>query len=85
MNTLSFILVGAVAGWMASTLTKGKSSGLILNIILGIVGAYIGNWLFTVLGVQLDMGYIWQVLFQAFVGAVVVLFIARSLIGTGRR
>ena len=68
-----FLLFGAVAGWIASTLMKGSGFGLIGNIIVGIVGAMIGGWLSTATGISAGGGLVGS-LVTAVVGAVVLLF-----------
>ena len=68
-----YLLFGAVAGWIASTLMKGSGIGLIGNIIVGIIGAMIGGWLSTVTGISAGGGMVGS-LITAVVGAVVLLF-----------
>ncbi len=76
MGWLAWLIVGAVAGWLASMVMK-TSSGLLLDIVIGIVGAFVGGALFSVIGVQGVSGFnIWSV-FVAFIGAVVLLGILR--------
>ncbi|MFN8458075.1 MAG: GlsB/YeaQ/YmgE family stress response membrane protein [Anaerolineae bacterium] len=77
MDAMSFILwlvVGAVAGWIAGELMRGRGFGLIGNIIVGIIGAVIGGLLFGALGIGPGMGLLGS-LITAIVGAVVLLFI----------
>lgn len=50
-NFLYFIVIGAIAGWVSSKLIKGESFGLIGNIIVGVVGAVLGGWIFEQLGI----------------------------------
>ena len=73
---LIWILVGAIAGWLAGLVVRGFGFGLIGNIIVGIVGAFLGGWLFGVLGVAIGAGII-NTIFTAFIGAVVLLLIVR--------
>lgn len=75
MNFLIFLLVGAVAGWLAGQLMKGGGFGILWNIILGIIGGIVGGWLFGVLGISTGGGLIGS-LITAVAGAVVVLFVA---------
>ena len=70
-----FLLIGAAAGWIAGLIMKGGGFGLIVNIILGILGAFVGGWLLGELGVSLGQGIIGQII-TAVVGAVIVLFVA---------
>lgn len=68
------ILIGAVAGWLAGVLFKGGGFGLIGNIVVGIVGSFIGYWLLGKLGVSLGGGVISSIL-TSVIGAGVLLFI----------
>ncbi|MEJ2140284.1 MAG: GlsB/YeaQ/YmgE family stress response membrane protein [Gammaproteobacteria bacterium] len=52
MNLLVFIVTGAVAGWLAATLVKGRGFGPAGNIILGVVGSLLGGFLFDFFGIQ---------------------------------
>ena len=74
MEFLYFILIGAVAGWLAGQIMKGAGFGLIGNIVVGVIGAILGGWLFSVLGLSVGGGIIGS-LITALVGAVVLLFI----------
>ncbi|MBN1220490.1 MAG: GlsB/YeaQ/YmgE family stress response membrane protein [Anaerolineae bacterium] len=53
MSLLGWIILGGLAGWLASQLTKGRGSGCLVNIILGIIGGVVGGWLFDLIGIQL--------------------------------
>lgn len=75
---LIWILVGAVAGWLAGLVVRGFGFGLIGNIIVGIVGAFLGGWLFGTLGIAIGVGII-NTIFTAFIGAVVLLLLVRVL------
>ena len=70
------LIIGAVAGWLAGLLVKGGGFGLLVDILVGIVGAVIGSWLFSVLGVSLGGGLLGSLL-TAVIGAVVLLFVIR--------
>ncbi|TXB63073.1 GlsB/YeaQ/YmgE family stress response membrane protein [Phaeodactylibacter luteus] len=69
------LIMGAIAGWLAGKIMKGAGYGLLINIILGIFGAFVGNWLFGFLGITLSAGLIGDII-EAAAGAVFVLFIA---------
>jgi uncharacterized membrane protein YeaQ/YmgE (transglycosylase-associated protein family) len=73
MHFLWFIILGAVAGWLAGQITKGGGFGLLGNIIVGILGAVIGGWLAGVLGI-LPTNLLGELL-VATGGAVVLLFL----------
>lgn len=81
MSFIFWIIIGGLAGWLAGVIMKDQS-GLIMNIIIGIVGAFIGGWLFGVLGISPDSGFVGS-LVTATVGAVVLLFGLKLV--TGRR
>lgn len=72
-----FLVIGAIAGWLAGLIMKGKGSGLLMNMIIGIIGAFIGGWAFSILGLS-SHGLIGSLVTAVF-GAVVLLFIARKL------
>jgi uncharacterized membrane protein YeaQ/YmgE (transglycosylase-associated protein family) len=84
MDLLTWIIVGLVAGVLASLVMGGTGFGIIGDIIIGIVGAFIGGWLFRSLGVTSPMGGLAGVIFVAFIGAIVLIFILRLIRG-GRR
>jgi uncharacterized membrane protein YeaQ/YmgE (transglycosylase-associated protein family) len=86
MDLLTWIIVGLVAGVLASLVMGGTGYGLIGDIIIGIVGAFVGGWLFSRLGVSSPFHGLAGVIFVAFIGAVVLLFILRLIrSGTTRR
>lgn len=71
---IMWIIIGAVAGWIAGLLVKGGGFGLIMDIVVGIVGAFIGGWLASVLHIGLGGGFIGSVI-VAVIGAVILLFV----------
>jgi uncharacterized membrane protein YeaQ/YmgE (transglycosylase-associated protein family) len=73
---LVWLLVGAIAGWLAGALMRTGGFGLVGNIVIGIVGAVVGGWLFPQLGIAVGTGMISSVI-TATMGAVVLLFVAR--------
>ena len=75
MDWLYVIAIGAVAGWLAGLLFRGGGFGLIGNIIIGIVGGFIGFWLLGKLGISLGSGTLSTIL-TSVIGAGVLLFIA---------
>ncbi len=74
MSLLVFLLVGAIAGWLAGLIVRGFGFGLIGNIVVGIIGALVAGYLFPKLGVGIPAGMIGEIL-SAAVGAVIVLVI----------
>jgi uncharacterized membrane protein YeaQ/YmgE (transglycosylase-associated protein family) len=81
MDLLTWLIVGLVAGVLASLVMGGTGYGIIGDIIIGIVGAFIGGWLFSKLGVSSPMHGLPGVIFVAFVGAVVLIFILKLIRG----
>ena len=81
MDLLTWVIVGLVAGVLASLVMGGTGFGIIGDIIIGIVGAFVGGWLFRSLGVTSPMGGLAGVIFVAFVGAMVLIFILRLIRG----
>lgn len=71
-------VVGAVAGWLSGTIVKGRGFGLIGDIVVGIIGAFVGGWLLPRLGVQLGVGLV-PVIASATIGAVVLLLLIRLI------
>lgn len=77
-----FLLIGAVAGWLAGLIVRGFGFGLLGNIVVGIVGAFLAGWLLPMLGVGFSMGNpIVTSIVYAMIGAIVLLV----LIGLIRR
>ena len=73
---LIWLLVGAVAGWLAGMIVKGGGFGLLGDIVVGIIGAFIGGWLLARLGIHLGVGIV-SVVASATTGAVLLLLILR--------
>jgi len=72
------LLVGAAAGWLAGQIVRGFGYGLLGNIVIGIIGAFVASWLFPRLGANLSLGNpIVDSIIFATIGAVVLLFIIR--------
>ena len=79
MSILTWLIVGLVAGVLASMLMGGTGYGLIGDIIIGIVGAFVGGWIFSALGVASPLGGLAGTILVAFIGAVVLLFLIHLL------
>jgi uncharacterized membrane protein YeaQ/YmgE (transglycosylase-associated protein family) len=84
MDLLTWLIVGLVAGLLASFVMGGTGLGIIGDIIIGICGAFVGGWIFRALKLTNPMGGLPGVILVAFVGAVVLLFIIRVLRRGGR-
>lgn len=79
VDLLTWLVVGLIAGVLASLAMGGTGYGIIGDIIIGIVGAFVGGWLFRQLGVSSPVGGIAGVILMAFIGAVVLLFVLRLI------
>lgn len=77
MDLLTWLIVGLIAGVLASLLVGGY--GLIADIVIGIVGAFVGGWLFRQLGVGTPFSGLAGTIFTAFIGAVVLLVVLRVI------
>ena len=67
-----FLAIGAVAGWLAGVIVKGGGFGLVGNIVVGIVGAFIAGFLFPALNVSLGAGFVGAIIHST-IGAVILL------------
>ena len=83
MSVIGWIVLGLIAGFVASKIVNSEGQGLLLDIVLGIVGAVVGGFLFHQLGAAGVTGFNIYSMFVAVVGAVVVLVVYHLL--TGRR
>jgi uncharacterized membrane protein YeaQ/YmgE (transglycosylase-associated protein family) len=81
-SLLIILLVGLVAGWLAGQFVRGAGFGLIGDIIIGILGAFIGDWLLPRIGIHLGAG-IGSAIANATIGAIVLLLLV-SLLRGGR-
>ena len=81
MGIISWIIVGAIAGWLASIVMKTeRQQGLIIDIIVGIVGGLVGGFVLNLLGIDGDVsGINIESIVVAFIGAVILLAIVRYL------
>jgi uncharacterized membrane protein YeaQ/YmgE (transglycosylase-associated protein family) len=77
-SLIIFLLIGAVAGWLAGLIVKGFGFGIIGNIVIGIVGAFIAGYLFPALNVSLGAGIVGAII-HATIGAVLLLLVVRVL------
>lgn len=72
-----FLVIGLVAGWLASILMKGRGLGLVGNLVVGVIGALLGGFLFNLLGI--NVGGLVGLLVMATVGAIVLLLLIRLI------
>jgi uncharacterized membrane protein YeaQ/YmgE (transglycosylase-associated protein family) len=82
-SILVILLVGLVAGWLAGKIVRGTGFGLIGDIAIGIVGAFIASWLLPRLGISLGLGIV-RAIINSTLGAVLLLLIVRLVRGGGR-
>ncbi len=75
-SLIVFLIVGAIAGWLAGLVVKGYGFGLIGNIVVGIVGALFAGWLFPAVGLPMGGGILAAII-QAVIGAVILLVLIR--------
>ena len=74
---IAAIVVGGIAGWLAEQFMK-SDMGLLMNIVLGIVGAAVASWLFSLIGFSFGPAWIGY-LIAGFIGAVILIFIVRTV------
>jgi uncharacterized membrane protein YeaQ/YmgE (transglycosylase-associated protein family) len=77
MGLLAWIIIGGIAGWLASLFVRGTGLGVLGDIIVGIIGAFIGGLVMSLLGFGGFSGFNIYSLIVAFIGAVILLFIVR--------
>jgi uncharacterized membrane protein YeaQ/YmgE (transglycosylase-associated protein family) len=81
-SVIAWIVIGLIAGWLAGTLSRGRGFGCLADIVLGMVGAIIGGWIFTKLGI-LGGGILFSIA-AATVGAILLVAVARIFSGGGK-
>jgi uncharacterized membrane protein YeaQ/YmgE (transglycosylase-associated protein family) len=74
---IAAIIVGGIAGWLAEQFMK-SNMGLLMNIVLGIVGAVVASWLFGLIGISFGPGWV-SYLIAGFIGAVILIFAVRMV------
>lgn len=73
-SVIVWLIIGAIAGWLAGLIVKGYGFGLVGNIVVGIVGAFIAGWLLPAIGIVIGGGIIAAII-NAVIGAVILLLI----------
>lgn len=81
MGLLTWVIVGAIAGWLAGKVMKGRGFGLLGNIVIGVIGALVGGWLAgTLLNISNAIsGFNLQTIVVAFLGSVIILYIGKLI------
>jgi uncharacterized membrane protein YeaQ/YmgE (transglycosylase-associated protein family) len=77
MHIVWFLLVGLIAGWLAGRLTRGSGFGVLGDIVIGVIGAFIGGFLFRLVGISAG-GTIGSIIVATF-GAVVLVFVVKAI------
>ena len=77
-SILVFLIVGAIAGWLAGLIVSGFGFGLVGNMVVGIVGAFIAGYLFPALGISLGSGIIAAIIHST-IGAVILLVLIKVI------
>jgi len=85
MSIIAWLVLGLIAGFIATRIVNKQGEGLLLNIVLGVVGAEVGGWLFRLFGMSGVTGLNLYSLLVATLGAVVLLFIYHQLVRMRRR
>ena len=75
-SLIAWLIIGAIAGWLAGTFVKGGGFGLLGDIVVGIIGAFVGGWLAGVLHIHVGTGWISEIIVAA-VGAALLLLLLR--------
>ncbi len=83
-SILVILLVGLIAGWLAGKIVQGTGFGLIGDIVIGIVGAFIASWLFPKLGIHIATSSLIREILYATLGAIILLVIVRLVKRGGR-
>src|SRR5881275_1769843 len=81
-SLLVILLVGIVAGWLAGKIVRGTGFGIIGDLLVGIVGAFIGNWVLPRLDIHLGTGMV-SAIVNATIGAILLLLVVGLLRGAG--
>lgn len=80
MSILTWIILGLIAGFLASMIVNRSGEGVLLDIVLGVIGAVVGGWLFSAIGHSGVTGFNLYSIFVSVVGAVIVLFVYHAIL-----
>lgn len=85
-SIIIILILGALAGWLAGLVFQGGGLGLLGNIVVGIIGGFIGYWLLPKLGLNISTGTSWlNYVLTAAIGAIVLLAVINLIFGRSRR
>jgi uncharacterized membrane protein YeaQ/YmgE (transglycosylase-associated protein family) len=82
-SLIVILFVGLVAGWLAGKIVRGAGFGIIGDIVIGVIGAFIARWLFPRLGIHLGFGLVSKIIYSA-IGAIILLLVVRLVRGGGK-
>jgi uncharacterized membrane protein YeaQ/YmgE (transglycosylase-associated protein family) len=85
VSWFAYIIIGGIAGWVGSKIVRGGGSGILLDVVVGVIGGYVGGALLGWLGVDVEHGHRWFTFFTALLGAIILLFVVRLVRGVARR
>lgn len=77
VSWFAYIIIGGIAGWLAGKIVKGGGSGILLNVVIGVIGGFVGGLLLGWLGVDVEHGRRWFTFFVALGGAVLLLWVVK--------
>jgi len=75
VSWIAYIIIGGIAGWIAGKIVKGGGLGILFNIVIGVIGGFIGGMLLTWLHVDVEHGRKWFTFFVSLFGAVILLWV----------
>lgn len=85
MSIIAWVILGLIAGFIGSQIVNRSGEGVLLDIVLGVIGAVVGGFIFNAIGAVGVTGFNIYSLFVAVIGAIVVLVIYHAIAGRGRR
>lgn len=81
LGIIGWIIIGGIAGWLASKVMKTDAQqGILLNIVVGVVGGLLGGFLLKLFGVDVEGGGLWFSFFTCLAGAVILLFLVKAVV-----
>ena len=84
MSIIGWLVLGLIAGFIASKIVNNSGQGVLLDIVLGIIGAVVGGYLFSAVGATPVTGFNLYSMFVAVVGAIIVLIVYHAVTGRSR-
>lgn len=85
LGFIGWVIIGGLAGWIGSKIMKtDEQMGVLLNIVVGVIGGFVGGWLLSLFGVDVAGGGLWFSFFTCLIGAVIFLWILGAVTGKKR-